>query len=142
VKPRANTVLRLRAGRVPHRQGKPSARWGIASTFAIPAFLLIYAVVAVRWSVPGWVGVAYLVASVVCFVVYAIDKSAAVRGGWRVSESTLILLGLAGGWPGAILAQQLLRHKSSKTSFRAVFWGSVLLNGGGFMALCSPLLSV
>jgi len=35
---------------------------------------------------------------------------------------------LAGGWPGAILAQQWLRHKSSKLAFRRWFWCSVALN--------------
>jgi uncharacterized membrane protein YsdA (DUF1294 family) len=140
--PHANDGKGARGGRVPHRQGKPVARWGIASAIAVPAFLLIYVFAAVRWSVPGWVGVAYLVTSTVCFVVYAIDKVAAVRGGWRVSESTLILLGLAGGWPGAILAQQVLRHKNRKAAFLAVFWGSVLLNVGGFIVLGLQLLSV
>lgn len=77
-----------------------------------------------------------------CFVVYAIDKSAAVAGRWRVSERTLILLGLAGGWLGAIVAQQLLRHKSGKASFRSAFWGSVLLNVLAFIALNAPLLAL
>lgn len=73
-------------------------------------------------------GVAYLALSLLTFVVYAIDKSKAKRGGWRIPEKTLHLLSLVGGWPGALLAQQLLRHKSSKTSFRIVFWLTLCLN--------------
>jgi uncharacterized membrane protein YsdA (DUF1294 family) len=78
-------------------------------------------------------------ASVVCFLAYAADKSAAVAGRWRVAESTLIFLGLAGGWPGAIVAQQVLRHKSTKVAFRSVFWGSVMLNVCVFVGVNTPL---
>lgn len=35
------------------------------------------------------------------------------------------------GWPGAIIAQQKLRHKTKKTSFRTVFWIVILANSGG-----------
>jgi uncharacterized membrane protein YsdA (DUF1294 family) len=78
----------------------------------------------------------------VCFAVYVHDKSAAVDGRWRVSERTLIVLGLAGGWPGAIVAQQIYRHKSNKAAFRSAFWGSVVLNVLAFVVLCSPLRSL
>jgi uncharacterized membrane protein YsdA (DUF1294 family) len=90
--------------------------------------------------VPYWVAILYLGASVLCFVAYAVDKSAAVAGRWRISESILLSLGLIGGWPGAIVAQQILRHKTKKTRFRSAFWGSVLLNVVAFVALASPVL--
>jgi len=80
--------------------------------------------------------------SIICFIAYAIDKSAARSGGWRTAESTLLVLGLAGGWPGAILAQQLLRHKSNKPSFRSAFWGTVVLNVVAFVLINSPLVTV
>jgi uncharacterized membrane protein YsdA (DUF1294 family) len=69
------------------------------------------------------------------FFAYAFDKAAARAGRWRTAEATLLLLGLVGGWPGALLAQQLLRHKSSKAPFRAAFWVTVALNAGVFVAL-------
>lgn len=81
--------------------------------------------------------VVYIGVSAVTFFVYALDKSAAERRSWRTPESTLHVLSLAGGWPGALLAQQFLRHKSSKAEFRSVFWGTVLLNVIGFVAVCS-----
>ena len=139
-KKRAKKVALIRAAR-PARvraQGLP-AQWGTASLFAIPAFLLVYLGVAVLWRVPGVVAAVYLVASLVCFVAYALDKSAAAQGRWRISEATLLGLGLVGGWPGALVAQQVLRHKSSKAEFRAAFWGTVLLNVAAFVALHSPL---
>jgi uncharacterized membrane protein YsdA (DUF1294 family) len=35
---------------------------------------------------------------------------------------------LFGGWPGALLAQRTLRHKSSKMEFQRVYWITVALN--------------
>lgn len=70
----------------------------------------------------------YFVASCVTFIAYAWDKSAARRGKWRTAESTLHFLALAGGWPGALAAQRLLRHKSSKQKFLVVYWLTVFLN--------------
>ena len=73
--------------------------------------------------------------------IYAFDKSAAVAGGRRVSESTLLFVGLVGGWPGSLVAQQLLRHKTSKASFRSEFWGTVVFNVFCFVVINSPLAS-
>jgi len=115
------------------------AQWGTATLFAIPAFLALFTIAAFLWKVPGWVAGLYLGASAVCYVVYAVDKSAAAADRWRVSEDTLLGLGLIGGWPGAIVAQQVLRHKSNKATFRAKFWATVIVNVLGFLVLSSPL---
>lgn len=71
----------------------------------------------------------------VTYIAYAWDKSSARKGRWRTPENTLLLLGLAGGWPAALIAQQLLRHKSAKVPFLALFWGSVVLHCGGLAIL-------
>lgn len=110
-----------------------------AGTLAMLGFLLVYLVATVLWRVPGWVGGLYLAASGWSFAVYAVDKSAARAGRWRVPERTLLLIGLAGGWPGAVVAQQVLRHKTCKPGFRFLFWASVWLNALAFIALVSPL---
>lgn len=102
-------------------------------------FAILYAVAALAWRVPAWVGIAYLLASGACFIAYAIDKAAARSRSRRTPERTLLLLGLAGGWPGAVLAQQWLRHKSAKASFRAKFWVTVLLNSAVFVAAAARL---
>lgn len=72
----------------------------------------------------------YASASVACFVAYAADKLAARKRERRTPERTLLLLGLVGGWPGALLAQRLLRHKTEKTSFQLKFWITVAVNIG------------
>ncbi len=112
--------------------------WDAASAVCLPAFLLIYCVATLAWRVPAWVAGLYVVASLAAFSLYASDKSAAGRGSWRISESTLLMVGLVGGWPGAIIAQQTLRHKSSKASFRVQFWGTVVLNVLAFLIAVSP----
>lgn len=66
--------------------------------------------------------------SALTYIVYALDKHAAQSGRWRVQESTLHALELAGGWPGALIAQRVLRHKTRKPSYRVAFWCMVLLN--------------
>jgi uncharacterized membrane protein YsdA (DUF1294 family) len=68
------------------------------------------------------------VVSVVSFVQYWLDKRSAETGRWRTPEKTLHLSALLGGWPGALVAQQLLRHKTRKASFQALFWLIVALH--------------
>jgi len=114
------------------------SQWGTATLFAIPAFLVLFIIVGVLWRPPLFVAGIYAGASVLTFVAYALDKSAATRGAWRTPESTLHGLSLAGGWPGALLAQQFLRHKSVKAEFRTIFWGTVAANVIAFVALSSP----
>lgn len=137
---RAKNVQIAKTRRVA-RQAQVSgpAQWGAATLFALPAFLAVFALVAVLWKPPLWVAGLYLAASVVTFIAYAADKSAAASGAWRTQESTLHLLALAGGWPGALLAQQFLRHKSVKQPFRQVFWATVALNVVALVVLTSPL---
>src|SRR3546814_10828901 len=59
---------------------------------------------------------------------YWLDKEAAQGGAQRIPESTLHLVDLLGGWPGALIAQQQFRHKTVKRSFQFAFWCSVLAN--------------
>ena len=76
-----------------------------------------------------------LLASVLTLLIYGGDKMAA-RNGWRrVPESTLLMLGLGGGWPGAVLGQQLFRHKTQKQPFKRYFFITVLLNTAALVAL-------
>lgn len=94
--------------------------------------------IAYSLSAGSWLAVWYATASVITFFVYAIDKSAAKQRAWRTPERTLHLLALAGGWPGALLAQQFLRHKTSKARFKVTFWATVVLNLAGFVWFFTP----
>lgn len=79
----------------------------------------------------------YSCLSIITFFAYAFDKSKAQRGAWRTSESTLHLLSLIGGWPGAAIAQQILRHKSQKRAFRNAFWFTIVINTSALLWLLS-----
>ncbi|WP_420472694.1 DUF1294 domain-containing protein [Noviherbaspirillum sp. ST9] len=70
----------------------------------------------------------YATVSLAAFIAYGLDKSAARRKLRRTPESTLHALGVAGGWPGALAAQFLFRHKTSKQSFQVMFWVTAGVN--------------
>jgi len=139
-KKRAKAIAFVRAeARRDNRRVNSPATWSLQRLLVIPLFLAVVAYVATKWSVRPAVAGVYALGSLAAFVAYALDKSAARNRRWRVAESTLHALSLAGGWPGALVAQQLLRHKTSKSSFVAVYWATVVCNIAGFVAVHSPL---
>ena len=111
---------------------------GYLSIVVAGIFLIVVGFSVLTARIPYQILSLYIVASLFTFIIYALDKSAAKNGAWRTQESTLHLLSLVGGWPGALIAQQKLRHKSKKQSFRSVFWVTVLLNVGVFAWLFTP----
>jgi len=80
----------------------------------------------------------YLVIGVVTFFVYAKDKRAAINGNWRVPEKTLHIFSVVGGWLGALIAQDKLRHKTQKQPFRAIYWLTVVINVAAFVWTLTP----
>ncbi|MEA5673570.1 DUF1294 domain-containing protein [Pseudomonas sp. MH2] len=81
------------------------------------------------WSGQSWLPLAlYPVASLVCLLLYWQDKQQARTQAWRTPEKILHACELLGGWPGALLAQQLFRHKTRKLSYQMVFWAIVALH--------------
>lgn len=109
-----------------------------AALLAAGFFLLVVAASVALGPLPRGVLFLYLVLSLVAAFIYAMDKSAAKHGGRRTPENTLHLLALAGGWPGALVAQQVLRHKTRKQPFRAIFLGTVVVNICAFLWLFTP----
>ncbi len=76
--------------------------------------------------------------NLVTFAIFAWDKRCAIRGTWRISESTLLTLALAGGTPGAFIARQRLRHKTRKQPFRSYFTMIAVLQAVLLVALAIP----
>ncbi|MDR7268018.1 uncharacterized membrane protein YsdA (DUF1294 family)/cold shock CspA family protein [Pelomonas saccharophila] len=134
-KPRA---LAVRPVKAPPAPAAPRDRGRVL--LLVPAFAGFVLTVHLLWGVPNWLWGLYSAMSMATFIVYALDKRAARRGDWRVGENTLHALSLACGWPGALLAQQTLRHKSVKPAFRRVYWLTVAVNIAAFTAVFTPLL--
>ncbi len=66
--------------------------------------------------------VPYLLAALVLINLWTMlafwrDKRRAMAGMRRLPETDLLVLALAGGSPGALLARRLLRHKTRKQPF-------------------------
>ena len=78
---------------------------------------------------------AYGAMSVVAFAAHALDKARARAGGRRVPEATLHLLEALFGWPGALLAMRVLRHKTRKTGYQVAFWAIVAAHAAAWALL-------
>jgi uncharacterized membrane protein YsdA (DUF1294 family)/cold shock CspA family protein len=115
-----------RASEIPSRNPKSITKLFLI-LFAI-GFIAVAAWSVSTYNMPIQILYLYLAASAVTFLIYAKDKRAARRNRWRTPESTLHTLALIGGWPGALIAQQVLRHKSRKNAFQFAFWATVVLN--------------
>lgn len=115
----------IRKGVTARRVVHPSLQW----LFGL-AFVAVLSWLYVLGHVPTAVVATYALLSLAAFFAYAFDKSAATYKRWRTPESTLLALGLFGGWPGALLAQRAFRHKTRKAEFQFMFWVLVLINCG------------
>ncbi|MBT1063317.1 DUF1294 domain-containing protein [Bowmanella sp. Y26] len=106
-------------------------------TMVVLAFCALLTAFTLLKILPVQVLLLYLGASLIAFVMYALDKSAAQHNRWRTPESSLHMCALLGGWPGAFYAQNKLRHKSSKASFKRMYWATVVVNLAAFFWLLS-----
>ncbi|MCR9262388.1 MAG: cold shock and DUF1294 domain-containing protein [Pseudomonadaceae bacterium] len=91
-------------------------------------FIALVAGLVAAGKLPSFMFAIYSGMSTLAFITYALDKSAARRDASRTPEKNLHLLALAGGWPGALVARHLLRHKSKKQPFVQMFWVTVVIN--------------
>lgn len=89
--------------------------------------------------VPLVIVIYLLVINATTYLAFKADKEKARRGEWRIRETRLHFLCLIGGSPGGWLAMRRFRHKTSKTSFRAMFWMIVALQILAIVLLGTPL---
>lgn len=77
------------------------------------------------------------VINLIAVSMYSMDKFAAVRGfsDQRIAEAALHFYGLLGGWPGALVARHVLRHKTRKQPFVFVFWITAAINVAAVLAI-------
>jgi uncharacterized membrane protein YsdA (DUF1294 family)/cold shock CspA family protein len=125
----------MRRGAVVPRSPTATLRIGAAALLALAAT----AVAVIHGQSLYWLPLLYLGAGVVGIAAYWLDKNAAEAGRWRIPENTLHLIDLCFGVAGGLLAQALLRHKTSKPSFAAV---SFVILGVHLAALATLALAV
>ena len=129
-RPRAKTIYFMVP--VGERLSSPQTAASLSGMAAPAVVVILFAAVlgllVAQDQLPSIVYLPYGVFSLVSLAAYRTDKAAAQHRAWRTPESTLHLLALLGGWPGALLAQRLYHHKTRKPSFRFVFWITVLVN--------------
>lgn len=123
---------RARASHVRYEAAAPASRTGTSgiplALATVALFFVLLVGLLVLDKVPVIVLATYGLFSGVAYVMYGADKSAAAQGKWRTSESTLHTIALVGGWPGALIARRVFRHKTTKQPFRTIFWGTVIAN--------------
>lgn len=98
------------------------------SVVFLTIFMFFLVIIILIGKLPKFILWFYLLSSFITFFAYLFDKSSAQNNQWRTPESTLHLFSLIGGWPGALVAQIMLRHKSIKQSFQFEFWVTVIIN--------------
>lgn len=115
------------------RPPRQSDGWWVLPLMAGYALALAWLVL--QRLLPSWVLTMALFLNLGTFFAYWQDKHAAQQRRWRIKEGTLHLWSLAGGWGGAWFAQQILRHKSLKASFRATYRATVVIHCAGVSGL-------
>jgi uncharacterized membrane protein YsdA (DUF1294 family)/cold shock CspA family protein len=119
------TAVRFASGPADRRRSRHALAW--RSVVGMSALLLLV-IAAIAGRLPMLLAATYGIASVVAFAMYGVDKSAARNDRWRTPEQSLHFIGLLGGWPGALLAQDVFRHKSRKLAFQVAFWICIIAN--------------
>ncbi len=71
---------------------------------------------------PEYILIYLLAINLMAFTGFYMDKRASRYSTWRIPEASLLVLTFLGGTLGAILARNIFRHKTKKTSFRAKFF--------------------
>ncbi|OHE84197.1 MAG: hypothetical protein A2190_00390 [Lysobacterales bacterium RIFOXYA1_FULL_69_10] len=124
------------APKAPRSPARHRAPVRIPRTAIAVAFLAVAVALMLMGIAPALLTMVYLVMSAVSYIAYVLDKDAAgKRRRQRIPESTLLALDTFGGWPGGLIAQQQMRHKTVKASFQTGFWVSVATNLLGVAAL-------
>jgi uncharacterized membrane protein YsdA (DUF1294 family) len=115
-----------------------SAKKSAIPAYLTSAFIMLMCVAVIMGKLPMNILLIYALLSALTFTLYWQDKRAAIKGNRRTPESRLQIFSLVGGWPGGLIAQPVLHHKSSKKSFLFTYWLMVLLNISGLFMVTSP----
>lgn len=78
----------------------------------------------------------YIIANVISFAAFGIDKWKARKDRWRIPERTLLLLGLFGGI-GQLAGMKVFHHKTHKWYFNLTAYLFIIIQIGLFILLCT-----
>jgi len=123
-----STAVKILFALVPQPAQQKNITWS-GSLFALTFYGLLCTLVFLN-KLPRQVLWLYSGASILALLMYGLDKSSAKSHGRRIPEQTLQMVSLLGGWPGALVAQKVFRHKTQKVAFQRVFWVAVVVNLG------------
>ena len=139
-RPQANDVQFIvgRNGGSPRQALRPNVVLPIA--FATSFLIALVPLVVIGWLEITWL-VLYYGASIITYISYSRDKKAAENAARRTRELSLHLMSLVGGWPGALIAQVLLRHKTRKPSFLVGYWLTVIVNCAALVVIVGKEVS-
>lgn len=70
-------------------------------------------------------------------LIFGIDKLKSVRGKYRISEKTLLILCLLGGALGGLIAMILFNHKTRKAKFFVIVPLLVIVHTALFLLIAS-----
>lgn len=101
----------------------------IALPGALPLLALLAAAL-IMFKSPSLLLLGYAWMGIVSAGSYWLDKRRAQKQARRISEARLLALDFMGGWIGGLIAQRALRHKTSKRTYKAKFWGLVAVHLG------------
>ena len=118
-------------------QARATASRGLPRKGIAALFLIAIAASSLTSKFPASLALIYAIMSAIAFKLYGQYKVAANDDRWRTPELKLQFVGLFGGWPGALFAQEAFRHKVSKSEFQILFWFAVTLNCAGLAWLLS-----
>nr|WP_315184007.1 DUF1294 domain-containing protein [uncultured Albidiferax sp.] len=129
-----------------HRPRHYIGRKSSARPFVMLLFLWVVLGVWGVWSyrLPIWLVAAVLGVNLLTVLAYARGQQPARASRWRTPEPILHLLSLLGGWPGAGVAQAILRYRSRKPSFATLYWCTVGLHLAlllGWLLWLQPMLA-
>ncbi|HYC54609.1 MAG TPA: cold shock and DUF1294 domain-containing protein [Candidatus Binatia bacterium] len=108
----------------------PDTTWlayGVAAMCLTVFFLFVLGIIGLSGPI-----LAYMVMSILTYGFYFADKRRAERSEWRLTETTLHVLEALGGWPGALLAQAGLRHKTRKMEYQVILWAIIAVHIGAW----------
>lgn len=101
------------------------------------AYLCIVSFLALHGLIPKSLSWWIFGVNAITAIFYVNDKTMSrIKNASRTPERNLHLMGILGGWPAALLAIQILRHKSSKPDYIFTVWATAVANIGIlFMAI-------